>query len=197
MPGAARPRRAEQAAAWSGPARLDELALHPGNTEITFFARLVGLIPVRGWFEDFDGVLRYAEDDPISSALSARIRAASVRTGIRLRDAHLRGPSYLDAAAHPVIEFRSRAITRRPPHLVVRGVLALHGMTGEEEICCASCAPEGESRADGYVLTGDMKVRRTRYGVGLPSRLFGRLDPSPHLIADGIQVRMRVHAGAR
>ena len=196
-PRAARPTRADDLAAWSGPARLDELALHPGNTEITFLARLVGLITVRGWFEDFDGALRYADDDLAGSSLSARIRAASIRTGLGLRDAHLRGPSYLDAGAHPVIEFRSRAVTRRPPHLVVRGVLALHGSIREEEIRCTSCATDGGSPAAGFLLSGDLVVRRRHYGIGRPSRLFGRLDPSPYLIADEIRIRMRVHAGAR
>ena len=206
-PRAARPSRGDRAAAWSGPARLGELALHPGNTEITFLARLVGVIAVRGWFEDFDGALRYAEDDPARSSLSARIRAASIRTGLRLRDLHLRGPSYLDAAAHPVIEFRSHAIAHCPPHLVVRGVLALHGATREEEIRCTSCAadggstdggsPDGRSPDGGFLLTGDMVVRRSAYGVGRPSRLLGRLDPSPHLIADEIRIRMRVRAAAR
>ena len=195
-PRAARPSRALSAAAWSGPPRLGELALHPGNTEITFLARLVGVIAVRGWFEDFEGALRYAEDDPGCSSLWARIRAESIRTGLRVRDSHLRGASYLDATAHPVIEFRSSAITRRPPYLIVRGVLALHGATGEEEIRCVSCAADGASGGASFVLTGDMVVRRTRYGVGRPSRLLGRLDPSPHLIADDIRIRMRVHADA-
>jgi polyisoprenoid-binding protein YceI len=193
-PGTARPSRAQGPAAWSGPARL-ELALHPGNTEITFVARLVGF-PVRGWFEDFEGALCYDENDLECSTLSARMRASSIRTGIRLRDAHLRGPSYLHAATHPVIEFRSRTITRRPPHLVVRGALALHGTVREEEIRCTSCPTDGASPG-GFLLTGDMVLRRTLYGVGRPSRLLGRLDPSPHLIGDVIRIRMRVYAGAR
>ena len=172
------------------------MALHPGNTTISFTARLLGVITVRGTFEEFDGVLRYAEDDPARSSLAADVRAASITTGIALRDRHLRGYSYLDAAEFPMIAFRSCTFAHRPPHLVVRGMLTLHGVTREEEIRCVS-RPALEDGRRGFVLTGEMLVRRRDFGVGQSSRLLRRLDPSPHLISGGVRISIRVRADAR
>ncbi len=63
---------------------------------------------------------------------------ASLRTGIDLRDEHLRGPEWLDAGNHPEISFEITGVTGatalpvdQDVELQVRGRLTLHGQTRE------------------------------------------------------------------
>jgi polyisoprenoid-binding protein YceI len=189
-------RGAPDARVWAGPERLAELRVGPANARITFAARVLGALTVRGAFAAHDAVVRWAESDVVASTLEARIGAASIDTGIAVRDRHLRGWSYLDAGAHPLITFTSRVIERRPPHLVVRGPLTLRGVTREEELVCTSCAvpPAG----DDWTLVGEMVVSRARYGIGRPARALGALgflDPRPLVIADRVRIRIEVRAG--
>ncbi|HEU4640979.1 MAG TPA: YceI family protein [Gemmatimonadaceae bacterium] len=185
---------AVEAPAWHGPARLPELRVHPGNARITFSARLCGLLTVRGEFTEFDGRARWAADEPRRSSLEATISAASIRTGIAMRDHHLRGWSYLDAAAYPVISFRSRSLACGEPRLMVRGSLTLRGITGEAELACSSrrVALPGEGAGDAWLLVGEMAVSRSRFGVGRPARALGPADIRPLIIGDLVRIRVEV-----
>ncbi len=184
-------------ATWSGPERLGELVIGPDNASITFAARMFGMVTVRGRFEEFAGALRYdggEGGDLTTASLDATIGAASIRTGIALRDHHLRGWGYLEADAHPAITFRSRAIVQRPPHLVVLGALTVRGVTTEGEMRCVSCEMPGERQPAEWRLLGEMAVRRSTFGVGRPSRRFRWLDLRPLVIGDDIRIRIEVRA---
>jgi polyisoprenoid-binding protein YceI len=54
--------------------------------------RWLGGMMVRGRFTDVSGVIHLPTDDDDTVAVTVEIRADSVRTGISLRDRHLRGP---------------------------------------------------------------------------------------------------------
>jgi polyisoprenoid-binding protein YceI len=182
-------------ASWRGPERVSELWVDPSNARITFAARTCGILTVRGAFEEFGGVLRYADGDQRHSSLTATVRAASIRTGIALRDRHLRGWSYLDTAAHPTITFRSRTFEHAPPGVVVRGALTIRDITTEAAIACTSHPLPDSSAAGaarGHLLVGELTVLRSAFGIGRPSRRLGFLDVRPLLIGDEVRVRLEV-----
>jgi polyisoprenoid-binding protein YceI len=192
-PGAARGELEVAEGEWCGPARLGELRVGPGNARITFEARMCGVLTVRGRFEEFEARVRYADGEPETSSLSATVRAASIQTGIALRDRHLRGEAYLAADAHPLIVFSSRAFERRPPYLLVCGALELRGVRADAELACVSCQLPAARRTDGgYLLVGEMRIGRSRFGVGRPVRGLGPLDVRPLLIGEEIRVRIEV-----
>lgn len=183
----------EAAPVWNGPASLPELRVHPRNARITFAARLCGLLTVRGEFTEFDGRVRYAAGDPRRSSLEATIGAASIQTGIRIRDRHLRGWSYLDAEEHPTITFRSRSVACETPKLMVRGSLTLRGVTGEAELACTSSRIPQAGRPDGaWLLAGEMMISRSRFGIGRPDRKLGLADIRPLVIGDLVRIRVEV-----
>jgi polyisoprenoid-binding protein YceI len=49
-------------------------------------------------------------DDPLASTVEVTIDADSIDTGNADRDAHLRGPEFLDVATFPALTFRGREI---------------------------------------------------------------------------------------
>ncbi len=77
----------------------------PGRTVVEFEVKnLWGLAAVAGHFDRFDGTYTVSPDQ---SAIDLTIDAASVDTGIGLRDKHLRSPDFFDASEFPKVRFAS------------------------------------------------------------------------------------------
>jgi polyisoprenoid-binding protein YceI len=65
----------------------------------------------------------------------AEIKAASIDTGIRMRDDHLRSPDFLDVDVHPVITFAGTGLRQRgADSWTLLGDLTLHGERREIEL---------------------------------------------------------------
>ena len=96
---------------WLSPLGGEPIRLTPENVIVTMSVRWLGGLVVRGRFMDVRGTIHVPVRDDDTAAVTVEIRADSVRTGISLRDRHLRGPLFLDAARHPVITFRGGDVT--------------------------------------------------------------------------------------
>jgi polyisoprenoid-binding protein YceI len=83
----------------------------PGHSAAEFAVRHMMVSHMRGLFKNVHGSIDFDPDDPSrAAAVEATIDATAIWTGDAERDAHLRGPDFLDAAAYPTISFRSREI---------------------------------------------------------------------------------------
>ena len=81
------------------------------HTVVGFVARHLVGTKVRGQFTEFDGTFTVA--DPIEkSTLQAEAQAASITTGVGMRDDHLRTNDFLDAPSFPTITISSTGITK-------------------------------------------------------------------------------------
>jgi len=67
---------------------------------------------VKGRFNVLEGAIVLDEDDVRRSSVTATIKANSIDTGNKRRDAHLRSADFLDADKFPDIEFKSERIAR-------------------------------------------------------------------------------------
>jgi len=149
--------------------------------------RWLGGLIVRGRFTDVRGMIHVPADDDDTAAVTVEIRADSVRTGISLRDRHLRGPLFLDAAHYPTITFRGGDIMRLPTHVAVPGSLTIRGVTRTEELRCSL-----DGVATDGALTADVTLSRRAYNVGVPRGL-RRLDPLFVVIGDDVRISIRVN----
>ena len=78
-------------------------------SKVEFSVRqLWGLSIVRGRFSRFDGGLQLPADGVGRAELS--IEAASLETGNRRRDRHLRSRDYFDADRHPLVRFAGTVV---------------------------------------------------------------------------------------
>jgi polyisoprenoid-binding protein YceI len=86
-----------------------------------------GLVTVKGHFEHLDG--RLETDDGQQRTMTLTIDAASLHTGIRKRDKHLRSAAFFDTQNHPEVRFRSTGVSDTPDHrrLRVEGELEVAG----------------------------------------------------------------------
>jgi len=162
-----------------------DIRLSPDNARLTFDVRWLGGWVVRGTFSDFDGLLRLpAADEAGVATLEVAVAAASVRTGIALRDRHLRGADYLDAAHHPKIVFRASSAPPRSSRLLVPGRLALRGVERLEQL---EIVPD-DGDGSGLAFLGTIRIRREAYGVGIPGGL-KRLDPRFRAVGSEVRVQ--------
>ncbi|MFF8727417.1 YceI family protein [Streptomyces sp. NPDC015171] len=99
------------------------------HSSLRFTARHIGLARIHGRFNSFAGVLRIAERVE-QSAMHVVIDAASIDTGVRMRDDHLRSADFLDVRRFPTLEFYSeRFVHKGGSRWAVTGALSLHGVT--------------------------------------------------------------------
>ncbi|MFJ4867317.1 YceI family protein [Streptomyces sp. NPDC088757] len=103
--------------------------IDPAHSRIGFTARHIGLARIHGRFNGFAGAVRIA-DRMEHSAMHVVIDAASIDTGVRMRDEHLRSGDFLDVGKYPTLEFHSERFTHRGgSRWAVTGALTLHGVS--------------------------------------------------------------------
>lgn len=67
---------------------------------------------VKGRFNVLEGVIVLDEDDVRRSSITATIKASSIDTGNKRRDAHLQSADFFDAERFPDIQFKSERVER-------------------------------------------------------------------------------------
>ncbi|MGC9666766.1 YceI family protein [Planosporangium sp. 12N6] len=83
--------------------------LDQAHKRIGFLARHMMVSPVRGEFGEATAHI-VVDEDPLASSVTATIQAASLSTGTPDRDAHLKGPDFLDVERYPTLEYRSTGV---------------------------------------------------------------------------------------
>jgi polyisoprenoid-binding protein YceI len=102
--------------------------IDPGHAEVGFVGRHFMLTKVRGRFEGVRGTLFIAEE-PNESALEVEIDMASVSSGSKDRDDHLRSSDFFDVTNFPTATFRSTNVSWRDTAGTIDGELTLVGVT--------------------------------------------------------------------
>ena len=171
---------------WLVPLGSSPVRLTPENVSASMAVRWLGGLTVRGRFTDVRGIIHLPADDEDTVAVTVEVRADSVRTGISLRDRHLRGPLFLDALRYPLITFRGSDVMRLPTHIAVPGSLTIRGVTRTEELRCAIVERDGRRE-----LQADLTLSRRAYQVGAP-RGIRRLDPLFVVIGDEVRISIKV-----
>jgi polyisoprenoid-binding protein YceI len=160
------------------------LAVDEGNARVRFSVRWFGVVTVRGTFDRITGTLEVSGNGHEPN-VSVAVDSTSVRTGIGLRDRHLRGLRFLDSARHPVIEFASDRASRHNGVWDVKGRLRLRGL---ERNVPLSVRDEPVSAAE-RKLSAEFTVPRRPHAIG-SARGIRRLNPL--LWAIGNEVTLQV-----
>jgi len=139
----------------------------PIHSSVGFEVKHMAISTVRGRFEEFDGVLEAAEDDPSHSHAWGRVNVASIDTGNADRDSHLRSPDFFDVERYPEMRFETTGIRHiEGGAYAVAGDLTIKDMTREVEVEAtvegAAEDPWGNERA-GISIRGE--VNRTEFGL--------------------------------
>lgn len=131
--------------------------IDPAHTAVRFVAQHIGMANVHGRFENFAGSLHIAERVEDSS-VEITIDAASINTGTRMRDDHLRSADFLEVERYPYLHFVSERFTHRGgTGWEVAGTLTMHGVSRsvrlEMDYLGAGQGMEGEQRVACFAST--------------------------------------------
>lgn len=134
--------------------------IDPNHTDVLFSAKHMMVTTVRGKFHEVEGSLELDQDEPTRSTGEIRVAAASLSTGVKQRDDHLRSGDFLDAENHRWITVRVSSIEKQGDEyrvhteLTIRGVTK--GVTFDAEFLGLYQSMQGGRRA-GFHLDGNLK----------------------------------------
>jgi polyisoprenoid-binding protein YceI len=137
-----------------------------GHSSVAFVAKHMMVAKTRGHFGSFQGTVHIG-DTPEESWTEVTMDAASIDTGLEMRDNHLRSADFLNAERWPALSFRSTKVEitgedtfRLHGDLTIRDVtrpvvldVEYQGMVGD---------PRGGNRA-GFNATGE--IDREEFGI--------------------------------
>jgi polyisoprenoid-binding protein YceI len=109
---------------------MTQWVIDPDHSVACFAVRHMNIASVRGMFHKLSGTIRFDPPDVTRASVEAEIDVASINTGVKKRDDHLRSAEILDAGQYPKITFRSTGI--RPAvgnRASIMGDLTIHGVT--------------------------------------------------------------------
>lgn len=152
--------------ATAAPAQAREFRLDAGHSDIGFSIGFLGS-KVRGRFDGLRGTITYDERQTSASSITIVIEAASLNSGSRHRDEHLKSSDFFDVATYPTITFQSSSVTRQGAGLVVRGPLTMHGVTKEVAIPfralhAPAADPHGSTLID---FAGSVRLARADFQI--------------------------------
>jgi len=100
----------------------------PVHSDVAFRVRHL-LTPVRGQFNDFEGVVVYDPANPAASTVEMTVQAASIDTDNDKRDGHLRSADFFAVDQYPTLRFKSTKVEASGDGLAVTGDLTIRGVT--------------------------------------------------------------------
>jgi polyisoprenoid-binding protein YceI len=139
--------------------------IDPGHTDLAFVGRHFMLTKVRGRFTGVTGSVVMAEDLE-DSRVDVTIDMATVESGNRVRDEHIRSAELFDVETYPEATFRSTTVEWKGTRGTVHGDLTIHGVTRNVPL---EVSFEGHARdpwgGDRAIFSARTKVDREDFGV--------------------------------
>jgi polyisoprenoid-binding protein YceI len=144
--------------------RISQKPMRPVDygSKVKFSIKNFG-ISVVGSLKGLEGTVHFDPEDPDKSQIDVSVDAATINTGLGLRDTHLKGKDYFDVIDHPRIRFRSVHVDRNTTGsgFKIRGILTLKSVSREIMFPFHAVPVDG-----GFLFTGSFTLNRTDYGFG-------------------------------
>lgn len=138
--------------------------------------------------EDIFGTTRTAsgsiELNGDNGKFAVSIPVDSLRTGIELRDTHLRSSQWLDAAKFPTITFSgSKLVKKSAERYDVTGSFSLHGKAAQltvpvdvKRIPSATATKLGLAAGNWMRIRSTFTVKLSDHGIAIPSKIAGKVN---------------------
>src|SRR4051812_47765123 len=93
-----------------------EWTINKDHSEVMFQVSYLTVSELTGRFNEFSGYL-VLDDKSKPQSLAVKIQTASIDTGNKMRDGHLRGNDFFESSQWPQILFKSESITQVKPSI--------------------------------------------------------------------------------
>ena len=118
-----------------------------------------GLVKVNGTFGQVTGAAVISAAGEATGTIT--VAAASIDTGVKKRDDHLRSADFFDAAKYPDITFSATSVTVSGENATVAGTLTVRDQTRPVTVSGAVSA----NGTDEISLNAELPVNRSQYGM--------------------------------
>jgi len=132
--------------------------------QVRFSIRNAGM-KVEGQFSGLRATVQFQESQPEKARIEGFVEIDGIQTGIGLRDRHLKGKDYFDAAAHPQISMKLRKLVKTGNQFSGLFQLSMKGITKEVLIPVGFTKKTAESSS----LQGNFTLNRLEFGIGSSS----------------------------
>lgn len=143
--------------------RVDE------NHTVLGFKASTLLFDVPGRFTRYKADIQGDPAAPEGAKVQLDIDAKSISTAIQARDEHLRSADFFDVARYPKITFTSREVHRDGDRVVVRGTLAMHGVTRDLDLSFVSAEGLNGAGTRTWSYRATLPLDRLDFGLGAES----------------------------
>ncbi len=127
------------------------------NSVVNFKISNIGFNKVKGTFTGMKGEINFSPSDYSNASFNVCVDAASIDSGNKKRDEHLRNADFFNVAKFPSICFVSKSIEKTEKGYTVFGELSLHGITKNVGIPFTYMNSK---------LEGTLTINRFDYAVG-------------------------------
>ena len=152
--------------------------LDPYHTQVEFSTKHLGMMTVRGYFDEVSTTADIDPDHPETASVEATISTASIRTNNGARDNDLRSSNFLEVDKYPVITFTSTSVEPAgPDRYTLTGDLTIKDTTRPVSLQVTKYGEFNDPGMMGHRIAygATTKINRKDFGVSLNMMLDGRL----------------------
>src|SRR5579872_1438571 len=158
--------------------------LDPYHTQVEFSARHLGMMTVRGYFDELSAIADIDPDHPETASVEVTISTASIRTNNGIRDNDLRSSNFLEVEKYPEIKFKSTSVEPSGgDHFKLTGDLTIKETTHPVVLDVVRYGEFNDAGMMGHRIAygATTKINRKDFGVSLNAVLDGRLVVSEEI----------------
>jgi polyisoprenoid-binding protein YceI len=176
-------RRHPAVACPSTEASMGKWQLDPYHTQVEFSAKHLGMMTVRGQFEDVSAVADIDPDNPESASVDVTIQTVSVKTNNPARDNDLRSGNFLEVEKYPVITFKSTGVQAAgQDHFALTGDLTIKETTRSVTLDVTKYGEFNDPMMGHRIAYGaTTQINRKDYGLSFAMVLDGRFVVSEEI----------------
>ena len=153
------------------PINAQEFVIDKGHTFVRFAVNRFATVDVHGRFNDFSGNVTYDTEKNMITAAEFSLNVESIDTGHDIRDGHLKGEIWLDAAHYPSISFTASDIQKTDDGYLAKGELTIKGKTNLIELPFVLSGPFVDPTKQTTIgISTNIIIDRQEYGLSF-SRL--------------------------
>jgi polyisoprenoid-binding protein YceI len=162
--------------------------LDPYHTQVEFSAKHLGMMTVRGYFDEVSTTADIDPEHPETAKVEATISTASIRTNNGIRDNDIRSSNFLDVENWPLMTFKSTSIEPAgQDRYTLTGDLTIKGNTHQVVLDVVRYGEFNDPGMMGHRIaySATSKINRKEFGLSFNAILDGRL-----VVSEEIQIQI-------
>ena len=160
--------------------------LDPYHTQVEFSAKHLGMMTVRGYFDELSAIADIDPDHPEAASVEVTISTASIRTNNGIRDNDIRSSNFLDVGKYPEITFKSTSVEPSGgDHFKLTGDLTIKETSHPVVLDVTRYGEFNDQGMMGHRIAygATTKINRKNFGLSFNAVLDGRL-----VVSEDIQI---------